>query len=191
MRALKMQWQLGFLLLFCVTPSLCPASTVVRLSPEEMARRASHVLHGNVVAIDAAFTADGQQILTYVTLEVMESLKGPTSAFCTFAFLGGRVGDAAMVVVGAPRFAVGEEVVVDLVKMAPQRALPVETDLWLVGLGQGKWSVQRDRRGQTPIATVALGKAYRSRPGETIADTLPLAELRRRILRTIPGRTER
>ncbi|MHC5212676.1 MAG: hypothetical protein ACYTG2_18335 [Planctomycetota bacterium] len=157
------------------------ATTIVRLSVEDMTQRATHVVHGTVSAVHAS-RAPGGRIYTYVTLEVQASPKGEASTSLTFVQLGGRIGDLACGVVGAPTFEVGEELVVFLLQMTPRDALEDGVDLWLLGLGQGKWSVTTDAADGTRRATIDLsGVKVVTKPGRTYDDALPLDTLIERV----------
>ncbi len=166
------------LLVLLIAAGAAQATTIVRLSVDEMTRIASDVVLGTCSSVESHWTDDHQQILTYVTVTDTRALKGRTSGSATFVQLGGRVGDDAMYTVGAPTFEVGEEVVVFLTRQSSKRQLAYNTDLWLIGLGQGKWRVERDAATGQAAATVSLGEGMViRRPGRTIENSMSLAEL--------------
>jgi hypothetical protein len=157
------------------------ATTIVRLSVEEMTGRATHVVHGVVSSVVSSRAPSGR-VFTYVTLSVQSSPKGDAGDEVTFVQLGGRIGNESSGFVGAPTFTVGEEIVVFLLKMTPRDALDGDVDLWLLGLGQGKWSVARDPAGGTPRASIGLkGVKVITTPGRTYDEVLPLGGLLDRV----------
>jgi len=161
---------------------LAQASTIVRLSVEEMAEASQVVARGTCASVESHWTDDHEQILTYVTLTDVEVLKGDAAGDIVFVQLGGRVGDDIMHVVGAPSFTVGEEMVVFLTRMTSAKALIVDTDLWLIGLSQGKWSVVRDPKTDRATAKLNLSGTHEiKRPGRKFENQLPLERLKQRI----------
>lgn len=119
------------------------------------------IVHGRVVDVRSAATGPGG-IETFVTVAVVEALKGAPGRHVLFRVPNGQVGRYRRVVAGAPEFAAGDEVVVFLRGAPPQ--IPA-----LFGLGQGVYRVAR----QAGAPVVLRGSAGR-RP-------LPLEALTREI----------
>jgi hypothetical protein len=115
---------------------------------------------GTCVSVESRWTDDHKQILTYITLTNTEPLKGNAKGNVTFVQLGGRVSDDVMHVVGAPTFEVGEEVLVFLASTSGSKSLANEANLWLLGLGQGKWRISDDFQTGAKIATMNTGAAH-------------------------------
>ena len=88
------------------------------------------IARGRVIELRSEMTAGRRSIHTLVTVAVDEMLKGSPSRTVTFRVPNGQVGRYKRIVVGAPEFAVGEDVVVFLRGAAP--AMPT-----LFGLNQG------------------------------------------------------
>ncbi|MGA8891618.1 MAG: hypothetical protein WB493_08625, partial [Anaeromyxobacteraceae bacterium] len=84
------------------------------VSVEALARRADAVVHGAVRGVEASWAADGRHVRTRVTLRRISTWRGDAPAVVVVEVPGGRVGDVAQSVAGAPEFAPGEEVVVFL-----------------------------------------------------------------------------
>ena len=96
------------LILACASPAPAPATTLERMSVEELAQRAAMVVEGSVVAVAAEQTPAG--VRTAVRLRVHELLKGVPSAFKTVYVPGGTLPDGSRVVVEAmPSFSPGDE----------------------------------------------------------------------------------
>jgi len=133
------------------------------------------IVHGRVVDVRSMVTAPPHGIESFVTLAVVDALKGNPGPSVTFRVPNGQVGRFRRVVVGAPEFAEGDEVVVFLRGRAP--AIPA-----LVGLSQGVYRVAR--QAGAPAVLLRGGPARGPMPLETFAREIDA------ILRT-PMRTVR
>lgn len=145
---------LTLLLLFHGTP----ASATVYLPADfaEMVTLSTFIVHGRVVDVRSETTSDRRGIVTLVTVDVTQPLKGTPGESVTFLVPGGQVGPYERVVVGAPRFDRGDEIVLFLSSRGP--SIP-----YVFGLSQGVYRVSRatGRALVVPPATFA-------RPGESI-----------------------
>jgi hypothetical protein len=157
-------------------------TTVIRVSVEDITALASDVVVGTCSRVESRWTRDGGSILTYVTLANAAPLKGSAGGEVTFTTLGGRAGDVVMHVAGAPRFEKGEVVVVFLRRTAGVGPAAGDTDLTLIGLGQGKWRIAPD---PSTGASTATSSTYDARvvepPGRRIATRMSAAALIARI----------
>ena len=121
-------------------PGVAQATVHLPVEFGEMVRDSQLVVHGRVIDVRSQQTADRRSIETVVTMSVTEALKGRPGGDVTFRMPGGEVGRYRRVIVGVPRFAPGDEVVVFLRGGAP--ALPT-----VFGLDQGLFRVSaRSRR---------------------------------------------
>lgn len=171
-----------------LTPS-ASATTMIRLTVEEMTVRATDVLVGTVTRVESHWTDDHAQILTYVTVADTETLKGELHGQVTFVQLGGQVDDRLMLVVGAPQFEVNQRVCVFLSQMATRQRLAVNTDRWLMGLSQGVWLMTEDQNG-VPLAVVeSASMCGVTRPGVTVETILEPNSLKSRIRATVADPT--
>ena len=113
------------------------STALARLDLPQLARQADRVFCGEVVAVRAAWNDDYSGIVTYASLRPTQHLKGsPPSGLITVERTGGRIGDAAQIVDGAPQFATGETALMFV------RATGRGT-YTTVGMMQGKFSVAR------------------------------------------------
>lgn len=126
------------------------ATTVVGYDFEGLCSASSSIVHARVV--DQTSEWHDGHIMTRVTIEIIESLKGAgvPGEQVTIFNQGGVVGNYATWVPGAPRFLLDEEVILFL-----------ETsdagDVTLVtGLNQGKFTVLRQSDAEPPIVTRSL-----------------------------------
>lgn len=137
--------RLSLLLLACAVLSGAPivarATTMIPLSIEQLTERAQDVVRGQTLSATSAWDGHGR-IVTHARVQVDESLAGTRTPgdVVDVATYGGTVDGTSMLVIGAPSFVAGEEVVLFL---APQGALGTG----VAELGQGKFEVQRTASG--------------------------------------------
>jgi hypothetical protein len=115
----------------------------------EMVQASQLVVHGRVVDVRSQQTGSRRTIETVVTVAVTDAFKGSPGGEVTFRVPGGEVGRYRRVMVGAPRFTAGDEVIVFLRGTAP--ALPS-----VFGLGQGLFRVARTNDGRAVVAPAPL-----------------------------------
>jgi len=151
-----MRRTLAALLSTAVMAAAAPAAatTVSLLSLDDMARQATHVVAGDVVGEEAAWT--GNLLVTRVTLRVSECLKGACNdTEIRINVLGGEADGLVMVVEGAPTFAVGERVVLFL---QPAAGGVLRT----VGMAQGKFTFAAARSDGEPLSRDLSGLTLHS-----------------------------
>ena len=88
------------------------------------------IVHGRVVDVRSETTADRRSIHSFVTVAVDAALKGSAGSTVTFLVPQGQVGRYRRILVGAPDFTVGEEVLLFLNARPP--TIPT-----VFGLNQG------------------------------------------------------
>lgn len=125
------------LLLLAFRPPDAAATVVAPADLDTVVAGSQLIVRGRVVEVRSEMTAGRRSIHSVVTLEVDETLKGQSSRTVLFRVPNGQVGRYRRVVVGAPEFSAGDEVVVFLRGSGP--AIPS-----LFGLQQGVYRVQRD-----------------------------------------------
>ena len=137
------------------------ASTFLRLDVPALARASESVVHARVVEVTSGWDADHSMIYTHATLQVIRNLKGAMPARVTLRVPGGAVAEQTTVMVGAPAFARGDEVVAFLSRW--DEGVP-----GVMGYAQGLSRVRRDGAGRARLRGGA-------------ADGLTLSELAGRI----------
>jgi hypothetical protein len=135
----------GYLLPFLATLALCfapgdgEATTLVPLDMDDLVIEADNIVLGTVVAKHSEWHANYVQqrslLYTVYALATEDVLKGQAGGSIEFRVVGGEDGTTTLTVPGAPRFEVGERVVVFLRDPIPDAV----TDI--VGLEQGKFTV--------------------------------------------------
>jgi hypothetical protein len=142
------------------------------VSVEALARGADAVVRATVLGVEAAWTTDGRHVRTRVTLRRLSTWRGEAPAVVVVEVPGGRVGDVAQSVAGAPEFEPGEEVVVFLRASTPGR-------FRVLGLATGKFRVA-GRQAVPRLEAIHLEEAAIP-PGERRVEAMPLEELERRV----------
>jgi hypothetical protein len=168
-------------LMFLLIASPAAATVYVPVDFREMVTASHSIVHGRVVDVRSEPTRDRVMVVTYVTIDVEEHLKGHLGDSTTFLVPGGQVGRYRRIIVGAPQFERGDEVVVFLSARGP--SIP-----YLFGLSQGVYRVVRTADGRamvTPPALMAKGAgAERVVRGDPARRPLALAAFAREV-RTI------
>jgi len=138
------------------------------------------IVHGRVVDVSSGLIGPRRTIESLVTVQVIESLKGASTADTTVTFRipNGQVGRYRRVLIGAPEFARGEEVVVFLQGQTP--AIPT-----LYGLSQGVYRVVRDARAApvvipAPVSAQGTG-VERVVRGDPVRRPMPIDAFVRRV----------
>src|SRR5687768_1790780 len=109
------------------------ATTVERLTLDDLARRSQSVVQGVVRGSRTYWSPDGKLILTNTTIEVTEAIKGQAGRTIDVTTVGGRIGDTVLHVSGMPAFTSGENTIVFVERSSGY--------LTVLGLGQGKFTV--------------------------------------------------
>lgn len=90
--------------------SVSQATTVIPPSFAELVAKADLVVDGEITAVrsELVHSGGGRLVYTYVTVEVLETIKGVSPENLELRLLGGTMGDFTMQVEGVPEFAVGD-----------------------------------------------------------------------------------
>jgi hypothetical protein len=123
-----------------LAPSAAQATVVKALSLEEKTHVAPLVIHALVERVESAWELPGASANTFITLRVLESLRGRADRDARIVMRqgGGRIGDFNQLAAGQSAYEPGEEVVVFL---EPNGSEYVE-----IGIGIAKYSIQWNGR---------------------------------------------
>jgi hypothetical protein len=122
---------------------------VIPVDFAEMVHGSQVIVHARVVDVRSQMTAGRLTIESLVTVEVIDALKGQPGREVVFRAPNGQVGRYRRIIVGAPEFATGDEVVLFLRGRAP--ALPM-----VFGLNQGAYRVARRPEGRAVVTQPVL-----------------------------------
>jgi hypothetical protein len=114
------------------------ATSVVRLDVDQLSDKAEVIIHGRCVRKQARKDRQGD-IVTDLTLEVFDGLKGDLGRTFEFTVYGGVLPERGSAIAGAPTFKTGEEL---LVFLGPVNARGLRM---VIGLAQGKYTIRRER----------------------------------------------
>ncbi len=118
------------------------ATTAVMLTDEQLVVNSRVILLGEVRSVKSQWDPAQQFISTYVKIRVQKIIKGQLqNEVIVFKQLGGRVGEDATVIFGAPEYSVGQNVLLFL-ETARDNTLRVSQ------LFQGKYDVVTDQAGK-------------------------------------------
>jgi hypothetical protein len=120
----------GFLL---ILPNISKATTVQRLSLEELTKRAHSIVMGKVRRSRTAWSSNGKLILTTYTVDVQESFKGQPGSAIELTTIGGKIGDLTLYVAGMPALRDGESAILFVEQTGAYSTV--------MGLAQGKFTV--------------------------------------------------
>lgn len=141
------------------TTSQAHATVFVPVELSQLVRASRAIVHGRIVDSHPQLTDDRRRVDTLVTLAVSTYLKGDLGPVVTFRVPGGELGRYRTVMLGAPRFQRGEEVVLVLSARGP--SIP-----YVLGLTQGVFRVVADQvtgeRRVTPAPLIGEGAEWQA-----------------------------
>ena len=143
------------------TPPAGASDLIPRRLPD-LAHGATLIFLGRCEAISCHWNPDHSLILTANRFRILRSFKGAPGPTVTLEELGGTVGDTHLEVSDAPRYAVGEEVLL-FVRRTP-------LGRWATaGAGQGRLGIVRDAHGRPWV----LSDVYRRDLAAMASDMKP------------------
>jgi hypothetical protein len=130
----------GLLPILMVLLMAAPAFSVsvIKLTVPQMSNLAQSIVVGKVTEVRSEWNDAHNQIYTYITVKVDETLKGEHQDYVSLRQLGGIVDDIMADVVGFPKFKVGSEQLL-FIKDNPSGFMPI------VGASQGKFDILVDQ----------------------------------------------
>ena len=132
----------SLLLVTCVFLGLGTASATTVIPPtfDELVGQAELIFQGTVTDVKSEWVGEGaeRRIVSYVTFNVDEAIKGNAGTSYTIRMLGGTVGDRTMEVTDSPKFKVGDRDIL-FVENNGKQFIP------LVGIMHGRYRVQQDQ----------------------------------------------
>jgi hypothetical protein len=123
--------------------------TLLPASFNEMVNASQLIVHGRIVEVRSQAINGRRSIESVITVAVIDTFKGSTGREVTFRMPNGEIGRYRHVVVGAPEFAPGQEVVLFLAGRAPALPLPF-------GLSQGVFRVSHGADGRAVVASLPV-----------------------------------
>jgi len=137
------------------------------------------IVHGRVTSVASHLVGPQRAIESVVTVAVIQSLKGDAAGTVSFRVPNGQVGRYRRVLVGAPEFTEGEEIVVFLQGRPP--AMPS-----VFGLNQGLYRVTRDAAARAMVMPPRMaGSDGRVLRGDPARAQLPIDAFVREVRATV------
>ena len=124
------------------------ATTVVPPTFEQLVDQAQEIFQGTVTDVKSQWIGEGdnRHIVSYITFQVKDALKGKPGRTFTMRAFGGTVDGESMEIGDAPKFAVGDEDIVFIENNGSQ-VVP------LVGMMYGRFHVRKDQTGKAMVTT--------------------------------------
>src|SRR5262249_1585929 len=151
-----------------VLSMFCFATTVERLTLDDMVGKASTIIHGRVLSARTQWSSDHRIILTTTTIEIEETIKGQPAKTIELTTIGGKIGDVTLVVPGMPAFESGEDAFLFVENVGPFRTI--------LGLNQGKFSV---RNGE--VMNTTSGLSFQNGRENGVPIRMPMEDFKRQI----------
>lgn len=146
-----------WLVIAAFSPQRASATVIVPAEFTEMVNGSQTIVHGVVTDVEARMVGSRRTIESVVTVTVIDTLKGEIAGTTAFRVPGGQVGRYRRVMVGAPEFVEGDEVVLFLAGRAPAMPMPF-------GLNQGVYRVTRAAGRATVTPLMIEGRVVRGDP---------------------------
>jgi hypothetical protein len=157
-----------------------PASTLEKLSLDDMILKSTAIVRGRVVGSQAAF--HNSLIYTHFKIQVAKRWKGPDGAVLDVAVPGGSARNLRQSFAGAPQLSPGAEYLFFLWTGSSGIT-------HLIGLSQGVLDLAKDADGNIIVAREAIGEPMLDpKTGRAVTDTavhMRLREMSDRIERTL------
>jgi hypothetical protein len=138
----------ALLLVLLIAPAPSRATVFLPADFSELVVNARAIAHGRIVDVRPRWVEGHRRIESLVTLQVSEYLKGDLGPTVVFMVPGGEIGRYRSVMIGAPVFTEGDEVVLFLNSRAG--SLP-----YVLGLSQGTFRLAPDQRTGRRLVTPA------------------------------------
>jgi hypothetical protein len=129
------------------------ATTVIPPTFDELVAEAEVIFQGTVTDVTSQWTGEGAQrrIVSYVTLNVEDAIKGNPGATYTLRMLGGTVDGTTMEVSDSPKFKAGDREIL-FVQDNGRQFIP------LVGIMHGRFRVEKEAQTGADIVVNNSGK---------------------------------
>jgi hypothetical protein len=165
----------------CWAAQPAQATTLVRMTLEQLSQASSAIIRGRVVSQESRWNPEHTRIMTFTTIALVQTLKGHPPSTLVIEQPGGKVGEIHVFVAGTVRFHLQTDYVLFLEPSSAD-----SSRFLLVGMVQGACRIYRDAATGQECVILPLGflsrAAQRTGPGSTVAGpTLPLSELRQQL----------
>jgi hypothetical protein len=143
--------------LFMAAPA--SATTLVRMSLDQLAEASTEIVRAHVVSQQTAWNPQHTRIYTYTTLALDQTYKGDPPSFPVVQQPGGTVGKMRVFVAGTVQFHTQTGYLLFL-----ERSSADPSKFLLVGMVQGAYRIYRDEKAQEEKLILPLGSLTRGSP---------------------------
>jgi hypothetical protein len=128
---------------------MCPTLTTklyasdIELTLKELCNKSSDIVMARINSTESYFNKEEKRIFTRIELEIINSIKGQTRSLerISMITIGGTVEGISTLVIGAPKYILGEQSLLFLYKVI----LPDKTSNYIViGQAQGKYNISKE-----------------------------------------------
>ena len=147
------------LLLLTLIAAPASATTLVRMSLDQLAEASTEIVRARVVSQQTAWNPQHTRIYTYTTLALDQTYKGDPPSFPVVQQPGGTVGKTRVFVAGTVQFHTQAGYLLFL-----ERAASDPSKFLLVGMVQGAYRIYRDEKTQEEKLILPLGSLTRGSP---------------------------
>ena len=164
---MRMRVQLLAVLVAVLMAASASATTLVRMSLDQLAEASTEIIRGHVVSQETLWNPGRTRIYTYTTVAVDQTYKGNPPSTLIVQQPGGTIGKVHVFVAGTIQFHSQADYVLFLERSAadPSRFLPV-------GMMQGAYRIYRDATTQEEKLILPLGFLTRGTPASGAASTI-------------------
>jgi hypothetical protein len=153
---MKMRTPLGAAFLILLLALSASATTMVRMSLEQLAEASTEIVRGHVVSQQSLWNPQHTRIYTYTTLVLEQTYKGSPPATLVVQQTGGTIAKVHVVVAGTVQFH-NQAAYVLFLEPSPTDA----SKFLLVGMMQGAYRIYRDAATQEERLILPLGALQR------------------------------
>jgi hypothetical protein len=162
-----------------------PATTLVRMSLDQLAEASTEIIRGHVVSQQTLWNPQHTRIYTYTTLALDQTYKGNPPSFPVVQQPGGTIGKVRVFVAGTVQFHAQASYMLFL-----ERSGADPSKFLLVGMMQGAYRIYRDAETQEERLILQFGSLSRGTPasgaGSIIAgQAVPARQFQRDVLASL------
>jgi hypothetical protein len=156
---MKMRTQLFAVFVVVLLAVPASATTLVRMSLDQLAEAATEIIRGHVVSQQTLWNPEHTRIYTYTTLALEQTYKGNPPSYLVVQQPGGKIGNVHVFVAGTTQFHAQAVYVLFL-----ERSAADPSKFLLVGMMQGAYRIYRDAKTQEEKLILPLGSLTRGGP---------------------------
>lgn len=153
---MKMRIPLGAALLTVLMAASASATTLVRMSLDQLAEASTEIIRGHVVAQQSLWNPQHSRIYTYTTLALEEAYKGSPQSTVVVQQPGGKIAKIHLVVAGTVQFHPQAAYILFL-----ERSPADSSKFLLVGMMQGAYRIYHDAKTQEEKLVLPFGSLAR------------------------------